>query len=162
MVADDRVVADVVAAPKDHVVTDLDEWLDRVVLEYEAVVPHRSVGPHGGLGAHVGDQLVSHVSCLLADLRSDAVHTRIADGYVHPEAGWGELIHHFFEGHDREPVHLSRRDPVSVHRERDRLMWAVLVQVRPDHLGERGGTEDHDGAVDAIPLGPALIWNGNT
>ena len=49
VVLDHRVVTDVVPAPHRNVAADLDERLNRVVLEDEAVVADRLVGQEGAL-----------------------------------------------------------------------------------------------------------------
>src|SRR5262245_32182705 len=59
VILDLGVMTDVVAAPHHHVVADLDERLNRVVLEDEAVVAAQETWPGGRLRADIADEPIA-------------------------------------------------------------------------------------------------------
>src|SRR3989442_1401775 len=113
MVADRRMVADVVPAPHDDVVADRDERLNRVVLEDETVVADGGVAPERASGAHVRHQPVPAPLRLVVDTLAQAVHLPVPDRDEHATLSGGKRPPDRLERDDREAGHRGLLDKVT-------------------------------------------------
>src|SRR5215212_1018555 len=85
MVFDGRVVTNMVTTPKRHVVTNVHERLNRVVLENETVVADWMIGQERAAATHVTHQLVALLFRLEIFLFAKLVHASVAQRDKHPE-----------------------------------------------------------------------------
>src|SRR4051794_11870233 len=122
-------MADVVAAPEHHVVADVDERLDRVVLEDEAVLADDEIGPRRRLRADVGNQPITALLRLPADAGSDLVDAPVADSDEHRVVRGRVALDDLLECDYRAPGQDLLAEVLAVDRERDRIVRTVVLEV---------------------------------
>ena len=144
MVADRRVVTDVVPAPEHDVVADARERLDRVVLEHEAVLADLEPAERRRSRADVARERVPPRLRLLADRRAEPIDVARADGNEELVlAGRVPLLERLVRN-DGDAAQLVAVDVVAVDGEGGRLAPAVLGEQELRAFREGPGSEDDE------------------
>jgi hypothetical protein len=141
MVTDIGVMADMVAAPQNDVVTDRREGLDRIVLQDEAIVADPALVQDGGVAADIARQPVPEIPGFEIFCSADLIEPGISDGDEEVirigRKGRGRLV----EGDDRKSGEARLADIGSVHRESDDLSIGVIREVVVSDLGHLADAE---------------------
>ena len=77
-------VADVIAAPHDHVATDFYKGLNRIVFEDKTIVAYR-LAPVRALRAYISDQLITCALRLRINFGAHVVHILVTHRHKHFE-----------------------------------------------------------------------------
>ena len=145
MVADRRVVADVVSAPQDDVVADADERLDDVRLEDEAVLADFDLGDQMGGRAHVADQFVPKRLLPFVHRPASLVHSAEADCDEHRKVGRRMRVDERLGRQNGNPEQFVPVASRLVDSERHNLMRAVAIEIDLRDPRKVPRTEDDDG-----------------
>src|SRR5438094_5945870 len=157
MVSDDRVMADVIAAPENDVVSDPDERVDDGRVEDEAVVAQLDRDQDVSTRADVGDQLVAEVLAAVVDLRSGLVHPAEAD-CDEERVGVGRMSRQqTLKRDDWQSQQFVLGDELLVDREGRYLVVAVLTEVNGCYPGEVADAEDDDGLHESRSLRTRIV-----
>lgn len=98
------VMADVVAAPENHVVPHLHEGLQGIVLEDETVFADLHVMPDKCPAADIADTRISLLLDRQKQAAADSVQFCRTDGDKRSKFLWRIVLFQIFEGNDRQPV----------------------------------------------------------
>jgi hypothetical protein len=82
-------MAYMISAPEDDVVADLNEWLDGIVFEHEAVFAKYDVWPNESPWAKIGRQRVPLLFGCCQKTCPQPIQLLISDGYEHIVIRWG-------------------------------------------------------------------------
>jgi hypothetical protein len=117
-----RVMADVIAAPHDHVIADADKWLDCIVLKDKAVVSAFQIRPRRCFGADVADELISAAFRLVIFVRANMIHLFEADWNEHGKLVRGIKGLDLIERDNRKIFEKAFVEELAIYRKRNDLV----------------------------------------
>src|SRR5262249_49402172 len=80
MSADSRVMADVIAAPKDDIVADLNERLNHIILKDETMFAHFDIAPNKGARADIRGGSVALLPCSRVQAGAQPIQLCVDEG----------------------------------------------------------------------------------
>src|SRR6266404_2895814 len=130
MIFNYAVMADMIAAPQNHVISDCGEWLDSIVFKDKAVITNRNAGKDGRFRADIADQLISLIFDLFVDRFAKPVHApwrhRSEEAKVCRRIRFLDAL----EGHDGQLLEGSLfRQVLFIHAKGDDFMRTVVLKI---------------------------------
>src|SRR5438132_3967291 len=143
MIADDAVMADVVAAPYDHVIADLRVGLDNVRFQYQAILADvRRIDVR--IRVNERGELVIAALAFEVARPPEFVHPPIAERSQQPDLLRWEKVFELFPGHQRKIVKALGLGIFCIDREADDTVFAMRVDVNLRDFCDLTGNEAYD------------------
>ena len=160
VIADRRVVPDVVAAPQRHVAAQAHERLYGVVLEDETIVAVRILRQERAAAAHVADEPVAERPGLVVLRCPHLIHLRVAHGHEHLVGRWWIDQRDLVERHQRETLKGIAVPVCRVHGEGNDRMVRIRREVEMGEPRDVPGPENDDVRHDSYFL--TMTVNSNS
>ena len=137
-------MADVVAAPQRHVISDRRERLQRVVFENEAVFAVCEPRPDTRFRADVRGERIAFVFRCFTFVATKLVETGIAERNEHVACVRRPTIGDCFERTHRQVAERFSVQKLGVYREPNHITRRIVVEVKPRQLRDIAGSKNDD------------------
>src|SRR5262249_25834271 len=155
MVLDDRIVADVVAAPECHVVANLHKRLNRVVFENKTVVADGMVRQETATTTHVTHELVTKRFHLMIFLFPSFVHASVAQADKHLVLSGCVSFFNSFQRHERKLEKRISGPVFFVHCKSDDFVFTIASEVVVGHPCDDARSENYQLCHDSF----TRVWS---